>query len=46
MELSVRAVTELDYMVNVQKMSPRDEARLWMAAHPDTVSYWLEPEEE
>lgn len=44
-ELSVKWVTELDYMVNVQKMSPRDAARLWMSAHPNTVSYWLEPEE-
>jgi len=46
MELSVKSVTELDYMVNVQKMSPRDAARQWMGAHPNTVSYWLEPEEE
>ena len=46
MELSIKAVTEMDYMVNVQKMAPREAARLWMAAHPDTVSYWLEPEEE
>lgn len=46
MELSVKWVTELDYMVNVEKMSPRDAARLWMAAHPNTVSYWLEPEDD
>jgi glycine betaine/proline transport system substrate-binding protein len=46
MELSVKWVTELDYMVNVDKMSPRDAARLWIGAHPDTVSYWLEPEED
>jgi glycine betaine/proline transport system substrate-binding protein len=41
MSMSVRAVTELDYLVNVQKVPPRDAARNWMAAHPDTVSYWL-----
>jgi glycine betaine/proline transport system substrate-binding protein len=46
MALSVRAVTEMDYMVNVQKMSPRDAARNWMGAHPDTVSYWLYPDPE
>ena len=45
-ELSIKAVTEMDYMVNVQNMAPREAARLWMAAHPDTVTYWLEPEEE
>jgi glycine betaine/proline transport system substrate-binding protein len=45
MELSVRWVTELDYMVNVKKMAPAEAARLWIGAHPDTVSYWLEPEE-
>jgi glycine betaine/proline transport system substrate-binding protein len=41
MSMSVRAVTELDYLVNMQKLPPRDAARNWMAAHPDTVSYWL-----
>ncbi len=46
MELSVQWVTELDHMVNVDKMSPRDAARLWIGAHPNTVSYWLEPEED
>ncbi|HWQ39543.1 MAG TPA: glycine betaine ABC transporter substrate-binding protein, partial [Burkholderiales bacterium] len=46
MELSVKWVTELDYMVNVKNMAPRDAARLWLAAHPVTVSYWLEPDED
>jgi glycine betaine/proline transport system substrate-binding protein len=46
MSLSVRAVTEMDAMVNVQKMSPRDAARNWMAAHADTVSYWIYPDAE
>jgi glycine betaine/proline transport system substrate-binding protein len=46
MELSVEAVTEMDYLMNVQKLSARDAARQWMAAHPNTVSYWLEPEED
>jgi glycine betaine/proline transport system substrate-binding protein len=46
MSLSIRAVTELDYLVNVRNISPRDAARNWMAAHPDTVSYWLFPDPE
>lgn len=40
--LSVKAVTEMDYLVNVEKVSPRDAARAWIGAHPDTVTYWLE----
>ncbi len=46
MSLSVRAVTEMDYLVNVQKMSPRDAARYWMGSHADTVSYWIYPDAE
>jgi glycine betaine/proline transport system substrate-binding protein len=46
MALSVRAVTEMDYLVNVQKLSPRDAARQWMGAHPDTVAYWLYADSE
>ncbi|HZP93523.1 MAG TPA: glycine betaine ABC transporter substrate-binding protein [Burkholderiales bacterium] len=44
-ELSVAAVTDMDYLVNVRKMSPREVARAWIGAHPDTVTYWLEPED-
>lgn len=44
MSLSVRAVTEMDYMVNVQKMAPRDAARYWIGSHADTVSYWIHPD--
>lgn len=46
MSLSVKAVTEMDYMVNVEKRSPRDVARAWIGAHPDTVTYWLESESD
>jgi glycine betaine/proline transport system substrate-binding protein len=42
MSLSVKAVTEMDYMVNVRQVSPHDAARAWIGAHPDTVTYWLE----
>lgn len=45
MELSVRWVTQLDYMMNVEKMSAYDAARRWIALHPETVSYWLTPDE-
>ena len=41
MEFSIRAITELDYMVNVEKMSPREAAHQWMAEHPFTVEYWI-----
>lgn len=41
-ELSLRAVTEMDYWVNVEKMTPRDAARRWIGAHPTTVTYWIE----
>ena len=46
MELSLKSVNEIDYRVNIGKLSPRDAARLWMGAHPYTIEYWLEPEEE
>lgn len=38
--LSVAAVTEMDRLVNVEGKSPRDAARIWMAANPDTVTRW------
>jgi glycine betaine/proline transport system substrate-binding protein len=45
-ELSVKAIEEMDYMVNVDKMSARDAARQWIGSHPNTVSYWMEPPEQ
>ena len=42
--LSVKAVTEMDYLVNVKQLTPEYAARNWMAAHPDTVNYWLQPD--
>jgi glycine betaine/proline transport system substrate-binding protein len=44
MSLSLQAVTELDYLVNVKKLTPEYAARNWMAAHPDTVNFWLQPD--
>lgn len=46
MELSVRAITEMDYWVNVDKMSPRDAARRWLGSNPDTVTFWIQGPEE
>jgi glycine betaine/proline transport system substrate-binding protein len=44
MEFSVRAITEIDYMINVEKIPPRAAARLWMSQHPYTVEYWIDAE--
>jgi glycine betaine/proline transport system substrate-binding protein len=44
--LSVKAVTEMDYLVNVKKLTPEYAVRNWMAAHPDTVNYWLQPDSD
>ena len=44
--LSVKAVTEIDYLVNVKKLTPEYAVRNWMAAHPDTVNYWMQPDAE
>lgn len=38
--VSVAAVTEMDRLVNVEGKSPRDAARIWMAANPDLVTRW------
>ncbi|HVY07332.1 MAG TPA: glycine betaine ABC transporter substrate-binding protein [Burkholderiales bacterium] len=46
MALSNKAVTEMDYLVNVKKLDAQYAARNWMAAHPDTVNYWLQPDSE
>jgi glycine betaine/proline transport system substrate-binding protein len=45
-ELSVRAITEMDYWVNVEKMNPRDAARRWLGSNPDTVTFWIQGPEE
>ncbi|MEI7969189.1 MAG: glycine betaine ABC transporter substrate-binding protein [Betaproteobacteria bacterium] len=46
-EMSLKAVTEMDYWVNVERMSPRDAARRWIGSNPNTVTYWLaNPDED
>ena len=38
--LSVEAVTKMDRMVNVDRLSPRDSARRWMEENADLVQSW------
>ena len=38
--LSIEAVTEMDRMVNVDGLSPRDSARRWMEQNADVVRTW------
>ena len=42
MEFTVKWITELDYLVNVEGFSPREAARIWMTQHPYTVDYWID----
>jgi glycine betaine/proline transport system substrate-binding protein len=44
MHLGLDAVAEMDYMVNVQKMTPRDAARGWMQNNARAVDRWFEVE--
>lgn len=38
--LTIEAVTEMDRMVNVDGLSPRDSARRWMEENTDVVRSW------
>jgi len=38
--LSVAAITEMDRLMNVEKLSPRDAADRWIANNPDIVASW------
>ena len=40
-ELGLDGVTEMDWLVNVDKKTPREAARLWMAANRGRVDSWL-----
>jgi glycine betaine/proline transport system substrate-binding protein len=40
-KLSVAAVTEMDRLMNVDKLSPRDAARKWIAANPALTKGWF-----
>jgi glycine betaine/proline transport system substrate-binding protein len=41
MKLSIAAVTEMDRLMNVEKMSPRDAARKWIADNPEATKGWF-----
>lgn len=38
--LSVPAITEMDRLMNVEKLSPRAAAERWIAANPEVVASW------
>lgn len=40
-KLSVAAVTEMDRLMNVEKMSPREAARKWIADNPQATKGWF-----
>jgi len=40
-DLGLEGVTEMDWMVNVEKMTPRDAAATWMRANQVRVEGWL-----
>jgi glycine betaine/proline transport system substrate-binding protein len=39
--LGLDAVAEMDRLVNVEKMTPRDAARAWMQMNRDQVETWF-----
>ena len=45
-EHHVKAVTQMDYWMNVEQMDARAAARRWIASNPETVGYWLRGPEE
>ena len=38
--LSIAAITEMDKSMNVEKISARQAAERWIAAHPEQVDSW------
>jgi len=42
-ELSLEGVTEMDWLVNVEKKTPREAARAWMKSNDRRVSAWFAP---
>jgi ABC-type proline/glycine betaine transport system substrate-binding protein len=38
--LSIEAITEIDRSMNFDKLSAREAAAYWIAAHPDQVNRW------
>jgi glycine betaine/proline transport system substrate-binding protein len=40
-QLGLDGVTEMDWLVNVQKQTPREAAQTWMSANASRVSAWM-----
>lgn len=40
-ELGIEGVTEMDYLVNVGKLAPREAARLWLRDNEGKLQSWL-----
>jgi glycine betaine/proline transport system substrate-binding protein len=40
-DLGIDGVTEMDWLVNIEKQSPRDAARSWMRTNEGLVANWL-----
>jgi len=40
-ELGLDAVTEMDWMVNVSRLTPRDAAKAWIRANPARFDKWI-----
>ena len=45
-ELSLKFIEDLDYALNIRKIAVHDVVRQWLASHPYTTEYWLEPDLE
>jgi glycine betaine/proline transport system substrate-binding protein len=41
MHLGLEAVAEMDRLVNVERMGPREAARAWMQMNRDQVEAWF-----
>jgi glycine betaine/proline transport system substrate-binding protein len=39
--LSITAVSDMDRMMHLEGAGPREAARRWMEAHPETVARWM-----
>lgn len=40
--IGLEAMSELDYLVNVENMTPYEAARSWLADNPDQLDAWLQ----
>jgi glycine betaine/proline transport system substrate-binding protein len=40
--LGLDAVNEMDWLVNVEKLTPREAARAWISANPSSFAAWMQ----